>query len=435
MDTSGGSTAKIIQLVEDNLAKRRNDANQNRRSTENFTIFRVPLNLDSVDSCVYQPRVISIGPYHHGNPNLTAMENHKLFYLEKLIHWIPNVSLKSYVEKMLLLEDRARNCYSDDERMNIVDKNKFIEILVVDSCFLFMLVLRPDLRNHHNSPIRGLDWSLALVLTDLLKLENQIPFFIIQELVQMTGIFDANSFIERLIELYSTCLGILTPRDHNPHQQPFDHFLHLFQVSFKTGIIQQVPKIKNPSALVRKTKEFRTVMQLLESGVKFTPKSGRCILDITFENGVLEFPHISIDETFKVFLHNMVSLEQCNVKYGNHFTSYACFINNLVDSPGDVTILEQKKVFANLLGSNENVADVFNQLGLGVIHHTTSNYLHGVEDEMKEYCGSRWPRWRGMLVRDYFNNPWVITSLIAGFAVLLLTFLQTYYTMLPFYFP
>jgi hypothetical protein len=54
------------------------------------------------------------------------------------------------------------------------------------------------------------------------------------------------------------------------------------------------------------------------------------------------------------------------------------------------------------------------------------NYLGGVIAEVNKYQQARWPHWRAALLRNYFSDPWVATSLAAAMFLLALTIMQTF---------
>ncbi|CAH9133671.1 unnamed protein product [Cuscuta epithymum] len=63
----------------------------------------------------YQPRAVSIGPYHHRKPRLKMMQEHKWRFLKGLIKRTENtgVGLEEYVKAVKGLEEEARKCYSE----------------------------------------------------------------------------------------------------------------------------------------------------------------------------------------------------------------------------------------------------------------------------------------------------------------------------------
>ncbi|XWS28608.1 hypothetical protein CRYUN_Cryun25bG0085200 [Craigia yunnanensis] len=52
---------------------------------KSYCIFRVPESLVRINKKDYQPRIISICPYHHGKDHLKMMQEHKWrFYYKKI---------------------------------------------------------------------------------------------------------------------------------------------------------------------------------------------------------------------------------------------------------------------------------------------------------------------------------------------------------------
>ncbi|CAK7343850.1 unnamed protein product [Dovyalis caffra] len=51
-------------------------------------------------------------------------------------------------------------------------------------------------------------------------------------------------------------------------------------------------------------------------------------------------------------------------------------------------------------------------------------------EEVNKYCQHRWPRWRAVLMRNYFGTPWKIASLFVAAAFLILTIVQTIFSII-----
>ncbi|CAI0458690.1 unnamed protein product, partial [Linum tenue] len=84
-----------------------------------FSIFRVPGQLRSVNEQAYEPQMLAIGPYYHGKADLQHMERHKIHYLRLLLHRTKDADdhhddeVNRYVSAMKALEERARKCYAE----------------------------------------------------------------------------------------------------------------------------------------------------------------------------------------------------------------------------------------------------------------------------------------------------------------------------------
>ncbi|OAY70499.1 UPF0481 protein [Ananas comosus] len=160
-------------------------------------------------------------------------------------------------------------------------------------------------------------------------------------------------------------------------------------------------------------------------------------LDVAFEDGVLEIPFLSVDPSTLPRFSNLLAFEQCLRCEPDeaYMTSYAIFMNCLIDKREDVAVLHQRGILENNLASDEELAVFFNQLSDYAYFDYEKHYLAEVFRDVRKYCDSRWPKWRAKLVRDYFSNPWAIISLIAAAVLLILTILQTVYTICSYYHP
>jgi hypothetical protein len=166
---------------------------------------------------------------------------------------------------------------------------------------------------------------------------------------------------------------------------------------------------------------------LVEAGIKLKRgPSDKCILDIKFNDGFLEIPPILIHQTTETAFRNLISYEQCQPKCEARITSYAIFLDNLINTPDDMEKLCERKIVHNSLNP-EDATKFFNKL-----YHDTYVVKYHYENlglEVNKYCQNNWPKWRAMLVRNYFSTPWVILSTLGAVIILILTFLQTIYSV------
>ncbi|TKY54233.1 UPF0481 protein [Spatholobus suberectus] len=111
------------------------------------SIFRVPKKLLEANERMYIPGTVSIGPLHHGREPLKYMEDRKWHYLFTLLSRQPNPlesSLHECVNALSNLEKPARNFYA--EELNYLTSNQFMEMMLVDGCFIIELFLKYALK-------------------------------------------------------------------------------------------------------------------------------------------------------------------------------------------------------------------------------------------------------------------------------------------------
>lgn len=63
----------------------------------------------------------------------------------------------------------------------------------------------------------------------------------------------------------------------------------------------------------------------------------------------------------------------------------------------------------------------------------TDSYLDKVQRMVNVYCQKPWNMWRANLLHTYFRSPWAFLSLAAAIFLLVMTIMQTVYTVIPFY--
>lgn len=142
-------------------------------------IFRVPQSLLEINKEAYQPQIVSIGPYHDGK-DLPMIKEHKWRYLNGLIKKT-DAPLKSLLNSIVSMEKKIRQSYSE----TILHCSEDLAIMMVlDGVFLIEFFRKFGKMNHEhqNDPIFQMVWVIPFLMRDFLRIENQIPFFVLQEL-------------------------------------------------------------------------------------------------------------------------------------------------------------------------------------------------------------------------------------------------------------
>ena len=168
-------------------------------------IFRVPEVLRRHNVLAYTPDIVSIGPYHpRGNLQFQAMENLKYDYLrDLLLHMdrshdgdmkleasinklIDYILVHTKVQAMAEFERKARDFYAHP--FETLMKTEFLHMMILDGCFLvqiFRKFVNKEQRDI-NDPLFNMDCMFQYICHDLLLLENQIPWFVLQYIYELT---------------------------------------------------------------------------------------------------------------------------------------------------------------------------------------------------------------------------------------------------------
>ncbi|XP_045811066.1 UPF0481 protein At3g47200-like [Trifolium pratense] len=155
-------------------------------------IYKVPQTIRQNNPQAYTPKIISIGPFHSprgsiiDNNNLYEMEELKLKYLKGFLNRT-NLCVNDLVFKVQEWENKILNCYAG---LVSFDSKDFLKIIIVDECFIIEHFLRYFSYKDwmETDPILLQSWLLDEIEHDLVLVENQLPFFVLEEIYKLANI-------------------------------------------------------------------------------------------------------------------------------------------------------------------------------------------------------------------------------------------------------
>lgn len=129
------------------------------------SIYRVPERLLHIKEKAYTPKVVSIGPLHHGKEDLKAMEAHKKRYLQDFVRRT-NVCLEDHIQVVKQKEARLRCCYAETIQFG---SDEFVKIILVDAAFIIEVLVRSNFKElrDKNDCMFNKPWILQDVWPDL----------------------------------------------------------------------------------------------------------------------------------------------------------------------------------------------------------------------------------------------------------------------------
>ncbi|CAN0916676.1 UPF0481 protein At3g47200 [Linum grandiflorum] len=402
-------------------------------------IFRIPQTLIDMNPKAYHPTTVSIGPYHRGELHLETIQQHKWRFLQAIVDRIGQPDCLTRLFKAVADdEEDIRDSYSESTAH--LGSEEFVEMIVLDGCFvieMFCIVggvvgMEPD------DPVFNVSWMLSFIMRDLLRLENQVPIFVLKSLYEIAILDGSVKEVPSLTELALRFFDHGFERPEEVLEKYKDvggkHLLDLFRRTF-------IPKGREESQ--RQNNGFlhlpQSVRKLRLAGVRFRPcrPEPDTILDVKFSKrtGILEIPLLTIDDFTSYALMNLVAFEQCYAHCSNHVTIYTAFVGSLINNVEDAEYLSNRKILENFLGTDEEVTTLFNELGKDVVTDLQTAYLGEVFEEVNRYCVSSWNvGWSGFKL-TYFESPWSFISAAAVGLALVLTFLQTFFAVYGYYRP
>uniref|UniRef100_I1NML4 Uncharacterized protein n=1 Tax=Oryza glaberrima TaxID=4538 RepID=I1NML4_ORYGL len=426
---------------------------------DGYSIYRVPASVrDSVDNKHYEPRLVSIGPYHRNKGHLRAMEDRKRLYLLRFLqdqHDDDDGSgrrdglLQDCVGRVRKLEARARACYFESPVVDDGDDHKssssFVEMLLLDGCFVLQLFIQWFCGT--TDPVFDVGWNLPLLHTDLLMLENQIPYFV------LLALYDAYSHdpnrppsarpkpsLTTIITSYFSEKEGRQPVTTTATEDAIDHLLHLYHSTFVMPPPDHLPAPVQADCGGKLPRTIRCAKELTLHGVKFVRKPETTnVLDVTFcrDTGVFQIPRVAIEDSTCTRYMNLVAFEQCRGEAAvaeKHLTSYVVLMDYLINTAEDVVILDRADVMENKLANEEEAAKFFNQLRLSSYINYDDHYLAPVYRDVDAFCRRKWPKYKAKFRRDYLNSPWAIFGFCLATTFAVITLFNTIVTILQTFF-
>ncbi|PQP92527.1 hypothetical protein Pyn_25433 [Prunus yedoensis var. nudiflora] len=307
-------------------------------------IYRVPQRLQSVNEKLCTPQAVSIGPLHHGKEALNVvLEEHKQRYLQDFIGRT-NVSLEDYIKKIKDHEARLRRCYGEPIKFS---SDEFVTIILVDAAFVIELLLKNYFKIwDENDRIFDKPYMLQDVWTDMWLLENQLPFFILEDIfdpqkitlpanADNNGITEGLSIISLSFSFFEHLLPVDKLEDNLETFRSVAHIVDLFRKIFKLYQPLESAGGELPSSIPSLT-------ELQHAGVKFEAQQGENIFDIRFSStdGVLKIPRFPLG-FFTEIMRNVLAFEQLHypMSEDNYMSQYVSLMGGLVKTSGDVELL------------------------------------------------------------------------------------------------
>jgi hypothetical protein len=454
-------------------------------------INRVPYHLRNQNNEAYTPHVISIGPIHHDKKKFLTTEKYKVRYFRNFMQQVikhNGIKLEDLVSTIKKMEDRIRRCYVETITL---ESDDFVNMIILDVSFILELFLRNNGKIDNPMGMEG--WLMPMVLRELLLLENQLPFFVIEKLYHLTVLPSLSNPIS-LIQLTFDFFKYFNIYNKSPDNVEIKHFtdlLRYFQLPPPNELPERDHEAKFPKYFVT---------QLYEAGVKFKvasskyvasrrrdekastkcvldevasskcilddvalsirdeKPSSKCvvldeeastkclpdevassvrdedpssrILDLSFKNGVLEIPFLLFDDDTEALVRNIMALEQCDYKTERYVSDFYLILDDLINTTEDVELLIKKGILVNKIGDNNAVTSMINNLNRGINWHNMNSEFCQLSEDLNKHYERTCNRWRAMLRQQYFSTPWRSASTVAAIILLVLTLIQTVFSIL-----
>ncbi|XVF33587.1 hypothetical protein REPUB_Repub17cG0181000 [Reevesia pubescens] len=354
------------------------------------------------------------------------MERQKRRYYKKFVERTSQETLKEFSSFIEDNEKRLHSCYDVELIFEKDSKaSKFMEIILGDAVFIIELFLR-NFGKEADDFLFCRVWLSLELHTDLILLENQLPFFVLEDLYNLAfPTSDKPSFL-RL-----ACLYFDLEEDEKAFGgKEIKHFTDLIRCHLVKTLLSDSDS-NSDSSSVETIDYMYSATMLREVGVKFKAVKDY-LLNVKFDlirchlvKTLLSDSDSNSVETID-YMYSATMLREVGVKFKAvkdcllnkkpiFVVNYIQLLDFLVDTNEDVDLLNKKGIIINEMGSSAAVADMINNLVVGVAELTLC--YDNILKNLKGYHESYWNRTKGTLKHVYFNNLWRGTATIAAFIV------------------
>uniref|UniRef100_A0A0D2ZT14 Uncharacterized protein n=1 Tax=Brassica oleracea var. oleracea TaxID=109376 RepID=A0A0D2ZT14_BRAOL len=259
-----------------------------------------------------------------------------------------------------------------------LSSNEFIEMLVLDGCFVLELFRGAvegftELGYARNDPVFAMRGSMHSIQRDMIMLENQLPLFVLNRLLELQlGTRNQPGLVAQLaVRFFDPLMPTDEPMTKTDQVALFRRSLLRSSPKPEPRLLRKRWSSRNTRVADKRRQQLiHCVTELREAGIKFRRRKTDRFWDIQFNNGYLEIPRLLIHDGTKSLFLNLIAFEQCHIDSRNDITSYIIFMDNLIDSHEDVSYLHYCGIIEHWLGSDSEVANLFNRLCEEVVFDT-----------------------------------------------------------------
>ncbi|XP_027121742.1 putative UPF0481 protein At3g02645 [Coffea arabica] len=173
------------------------------------SIFSVPKTLMVSALDCFVPQVVALGPYHHWRSELYEMEKYKIASAKRTQKRLQSLKFQDVVDQLARFEPRIRACYHKYLDFNgetiawmmAMDASFLLEFLQVYAAKEGKVLTRLSSRMSHLLDLAGTKSVHNAILRDMVMLENQIPLFLLREMLelQLSSLEEADNLLMSML--------------------------------------------------------------------------------------------------------------------------------------------------------------------------------------------------------------------------------------------
>ncbi|KAF3956459.1 hypothetical protein CMV_018406 [Castanea mollissima] len=317
-------------------------------------IYRVPQILRQVNIGAYTPKVISIGPFHHGKEELRDMEMLKLIYYKEFCQRT-ETKQQDIGRVVANRELEILHCYELSIGFNSEDFMKMVE---VDSIFIIEHFFRATAEgeNENNNMGRADDTFFNLACKYCWK-------YLFSHEKQKLPEKEVKHFTDLIRYIY------YPSKPETICKEPVSYVYSATKL-YETGV--RFEKIEEVSFDKIKFKKWEPLgkCQCFSWLLIFLPclKYFPCMEPM---QSLLYLPSFVANNRTEDLFRNIMALEQYHYPSEAYLCNYMVLLDHLINTSEDVELLVDKGIIVNALGSYQEIANMVNRIALEIVEENS----------------------------------------------------------------
>ncbi|KAH7853958.1 hypothetical protein Vadar_008515 [Vaccinium darrowii] len=401
-------------------------------------IERVPLTMrrDERTKGYFDPRVVSIGSYHHGKEELQMAERIKPIVAELFISG-SGKDMDEFRKNVMGIVDEARSCYLEGSTNKYPDM-EFAEMMLLD-CLLVAAVIetKPGYVNRiiqyelitHLGP-----HDTLLLQNDILcLLENQISFQVLELLMSLKSKHHKlTAMLDKMLHSIYSQESTRQDKRIDDTKQPIHLLEYVWLWQNKLSQSNRTPETST-RPIWDYYYSFKSVADLKAKGIYARRGSDPSQRDFKLKSffffAVLEIPPIILNPHYVKYISNHVAYEWMPNNPTNLPTmAYINFMKSLINTAEDVKELRARDILFTPCMSDEEAVQMFN---IPTILVEDFSIYDEVKQRIQRHYNNKAKTWSAELIHNYFSSPWTFIAFAVAATLIILSFLHTFFTIFP----
>ncbi|KAL6861753.1 hypothetical protein ACP4OV_017453 [Aristida adscensionis] len=319
------------------------------------------------------PSVVAVGPYHHGLPHLQDMEEVKYAAAHSFCEAAGPGAIAKVYDAMLSVAGDARRCYAPGSAaVARLSDAELAAMMLLDGCFLLQFMANSDAPLFRSSG--------TAILRDMMLLENQLPWLVLEALMASASVeVDVHGFVARMAEklfpkktapLRMRCCGRGSASERNAEDELSSSMYHYYKPAHLIDLlrfsqIHSMPRRSEfPYSPVMSSPQSSRAVELKQIGIKLAPSTAAWFWDMKLRrnalDGVLSLSPLFLSDTTACILVNLAALEASTDmswdRDGLLVSSYLSVLAMLIHRKEDMLELRDRGVLCSRFSETQTLA-------------------------------------------------------------------------------